>query len=262
MTGGKELTRQMIIQTLVNALEPLDYAYAFYEGGAAAFNRIDEWSDIDLYLIVDEKKADKAFAIVDKALESLSPIKRKIVVPQLPWPGVSQVFYKLERASDYLIIDFCVLTLNSSEKFLEPETHGNVVFYFNKSAKVQPPSLEKDVLVKKLRNRLERLKARIELFNSFVQKEINRGNLLEAVDNYHNLTLATLVEILRIKHNSIHYEFKMRYIHYELPPEITKRLVRLYFVRDEKDLQMKYDEATEWLHKIMSELDETYASSS
>lgn len=261
MTTQKQLDRQNIIQTLVNFLKPLDYTYAFYEGGAAAFNRIDEWSDIDLYLIVDKEKVDDAFVTVEKALESLSPIKRKIAVPQLPWPGVSQAFYKLERASDYLIIDFCVLTVNSPEKFLEPQTHGNVVFYFDKS-NIQSPSLDKATLVKKLRNRLDRLKARVELFNSFVQKEINRGNLLEAIDNYHNLTLVTLVEVLRIKYNPLHHEFRMRYVHYELPPEIIKKLEWLYFVRDGKDLQRKYDEATEWLHEIMSELDRVHVSSS
>jgi hypothetical protein len=258
----KKVNRQMIIQTLVDALEPVDYVYAFYEGGAAAFNRIDEWSDMDLYLIVDEKKVSDAFLIVEKALELLSPIKRKLAVPQLPWPGVSQAFYKLEGASDYLLIDFCVLTLNSPEKFLEPETHGNVVFYFNKSGEIQPPALDKDTLVKKLRNRLERLKARLELFNNFVQKEINRDNFLEAIDNYHSLTLATLVEVLRMKHNPLHYEFKMRYIHYELPPAIIRRLEHFYRVEDGKDLQKKYDEATEWLHEIITELDKTYASSS
>jgi hypothetical protein len=262
MTSEKKLSRQIIIQTLVNALEPLDYTFAFYEGGAAAFNRIDEWSDIDLYLVVEEEKAAEAFAVVDKALESLSPIKKKLAASQLPWPGVSQAMYKLEGASDYLLIDFCVLTLKCPEKFLEPETHGNVVFYFNKSAKVQPPSFDKDALVRKLKSRLERLKARIELFNNFVQKEINRGNLLEAVDNYHNLTLGTLVEVLRIKYNPIHCEFRMRYIHYELPPETIKKLEHFYFVRDGKDLQAKYDGATEWLHEMMLELDGVYASSS
>lgn len=262
MKSEKRLSRQIIIQTLIGALEPLDYTYAFYEGGAAAFNRIDDWSDIDLYLVVDEKKTAEAFAVVEKALESLSPIKRKLAVPQQPWPGVTQAFYKLERASKYLLIDFCILTPNSPEKFLEPETHGNVVFYFNKSNAIQPPSLDKNALTRKLQSRLDRLKARIELFNCFVQKEINRANFLEAVDGYHNLTLATLVEVLRIKHNPVHHEFRMRYVHYELPADIVKKLERFCFVRDEKDLQAKYDEATEWLHKMMLELDEVYASSS
>jgi len=57
MGNAKECTREIIIQTLVDALKPLDYIYAFWEGDAAAFDRIDEWSDIDLYLVVDERKS-------------------------------------------------------------------------------------------------------------------------------------------------------------------------------------------------------------
>jgi predicted nucleotidyltransferase len=56
----KMLTRDVIIGVLVKALEPLDYVYAFYEGGAAAFNRIDEWSDIDLMVVADDEKVDQA----------------------------------------------------------------------------------------------------------------------------------------------------------------------------------------------------------
>jgi hypothetical protein len=47
----------------------------------------------------------------------------------------------------------------------------------------------------------------------------------------------------------------MHYIHYELPPEIVKKLEHLYFVGDEKDLQEKYDEATNWFDGLASETD-------
>ena len=256
MTNKKKLTRDVIIQTLVNALKPLDYAHAFYEGGAAAFNRIDEWSDIDLYLVVDDGKVNWAFLAVEKALKSLSSIKQKLDVPQTDWPGVFQAFYRLEDASEYLIIDFCVLPLSSSEMFLEPEIHGNVVFYFNKSGKIKPPQLDREALVKKVHARFDRLQARFGMFNNFVQKEVNRGHLLEAIGLYHGLTLATLVEALRIKHNPIHYNFKMEYLHYELPFEIIKKLEHLYLVKDAKDLQEKYYEATEWFHETIEEIDQ------
>jgi hypothetical protein len=104
--------------------------------------------------------------------------------------------------------------------------------------------------------RLDRLQARFDMFNNFVQKEINRGHLLEAIDLYHGLTLAMLVEALRIKHNPIHYNFKMEYVHYELPSEVIKKLEHLYFVKDEKDLQEKYYEATKWFHKTMQEINQ------
>jgi len=256
MTNEKKLTRDIIIQTLVNALKPLNYVHAFYEGGAAAFNRVDEWSDIDLYLIVNNEKVNEAFLAAEKALRSLSPIKQKLDVPQTGWPGVFQAFYRLEDASEYLLIDFCVLNLGSSETFLEPEIHGNVVFYFNKSGKIKPPQLDKAALSKKVQERLKRLQARFAMFNNFVQKEISRGHYIEAIDLYHGLTLATLVEALRIKHNPMHYNFRMEYLHYELPSKTLKKLEHLYFVKDAEDLQEKYYEATKWFHKTIEEIDQ------
>jgi hypothetical protein len=104
MVNENKLTRDIIVQTLIAVLKPLDYVYAFCEGGAAAFNRVDEWSDIDLYLVVDDDKVDEAFFAVEKALRSLSPIKQKFDVPQTSWPSVFQAFYRLENTSEYLII--------------------------------------------------------------------------------------------------------------------------------------------------------------
>ena len=252
------VTRDAVIRTLVGALKPLDYVHALYEGGAAAFNRVDEWSDIDLYLVADNNKVDDAFDAVETALGSLSPIKRKFDVSQLPWPGVSQAFYSLKRASEYLLIDLAVIKLSGPEKFLAPEIHGNAIFYFNKSKKVKMPILNKEELADNLQRKLERLKDRFAMFNIFVQKEINRGNWLEALDLYYNVTLASLVEALRARYNSFHYDFKMRYIHYELPAEIVVRLQNLYFVKDKKELQSKYREASKWFLTAISEVSTTH----
>jgi hypothetical protein len=251
----RKLDRNVIIQTLVNALQPLDYVHAFWEGGAAAWNRIDQWSDIDLYVVVDDEKVDDAFIVIEQTLKSLSPIKQKYDVLQTAWPDVSQAFYKLEKASEYLIIDLCILKLGSKEMFLEPEIHGNNVFYFNKGCRVKHPTLDKAAFILKLHQRLERLQSRFDMFNVFVQKEINRENYIEAADLYHSFTIAMLTEALRIKHSPIHYDFKTRYIHYELSPEAVKELQNLCFVKNTTDLQKKYDQATKWFRRIMLEID-------
>jgi hypothetical protein len=259
MRGGKRLTREIVIRALVEALRSLDYVHAFFEGGAAAFNRVDEWSDIDVYVVVDDDKVAVTFGAVEGALRSLSGIKQKYDVPQTGWPGVSQAFYRLEDTSEYLVIDLAVLKLSSPEKFLEPEIHGEAVFYFNKSSKVKPPPLNRKALAKKLRERLERLKARFDMFNIFVQKEINRDNGLEAIDLYHAITLASLVEALRIQHNPLHHDFRTRYIHHELPPKIVQNLEHLHFVKGNRDLQQKYRKATTWFHETVSEIDQKEA---
>ena len=252
MTAEKQkLTREIIIKKLVAALEPADHIQAFWEGGAAAHNRTDEWSDIDLYMLVADEKVDAAFQEVEKALAELSPIKQKLEVRQIQWPDVSQAFYRLEEANEYLIIDLAAIKTCSPEKFLTPEIHGNAVFYFNKPPEIKPTPLNKDEFIKKLNQRIEQLRARFKMFNNFVQKEINRGNLLEAIELYRTLTLATLLEALRIKHNPIHCDFKTRYIHYELPSGIIEELERLSFIENEKDLQDKYLQTTELAKQIL-----------
>jgi len=253
MTSDRKLTREVIIQALVNALKPLDYVHAFWEGGAVAFNRIDDWSDIDLYLVVDDKKVDDTFLAVEKALKLLSPIKQKHGIFE-PSPGLFQAFYRLRDASKYLVIDVAVFKLSSPDKFLETEIHGSPVFYLNKSNKVKQSPLNKDAFVEKLQKRLVGLQGEFDMFQNLVQKEINRGNHLEAIDFYHML-LAWLVEALRIKYNPLHYDFRMRYVHYEIPSEIVKKLKRFYFVKDEEDLQKKYDEVAEWFPEITSKID-------
>lgn len=256
MMNENVLTRDIIIQTLVNALKPLGYVHAFWEGGAAALNRIDEWSDIDLYLVVDDKKVDETFLVVEKALKSLSPIKQKYDVAHSSESGIFQAFYRLGGASEYLVIDLAVLTLSSPDKFLKPEIHGDGVFFFNKSDKVKVPSLDTKTMIGKLLKRLERLRTRFDMFNNFVQKEVNRGNYLEAIDFYRVLTLGSLVEALRMRYNPLHYNFGIRYVHYEIPLEEIEKLKRLFFVKDEKDLQEKYREGTKWFHAIVPEINQ------
>lgn len=256
MTDKNGLTRGIIVKALVDTLEPLEYVHAFWEAGAAAFNRIDEWSDLDLYLVVDNEKVDETFVTVEESLKSLSSISLKYDVVHPPDSGLFQAFYRLDKASEYLIVDLAVFKMSSPDKFLEPEIHGDAIFYFNKSNMVKLPHLDKDALVRKLRKRLDRLKARFEMFNKFVQKEINRGNYLEALDFYRVFTVAALVEALRIKYNPVHHNFRMHYIHSELPLEIIEKLRSICFVGDEKDLQDRYDEATKWFDGVISEIDE------
>jgi hypothetical protein len=249
LSKHKLLTREVVIRKLVESLKPLSYVHAFWEGGAAAYGRLDEWSDIDAYVAVDDDAVGRAFAVVEGALESMSPIERKLPIPE-PYPRVAQAFYKLSRASEYLLVDLAVIKLSAPDKFLEPELHGDLVFYFNKLGVIKVTHLDAVAFARKMRDRQDRLRLRVEMFNDFVQKEINRGNQLEALENYRAITLATIVELLRMKHYSPHYGFRMRYIHHELPPEEIKRLERLSFVKDMKDLQSKYVEATKWVHEL------------
>lgn len=256
MVKNKVLSREGVMSALADALSPLSYVHAFWEGGAPGYGRLDEWSDIDAYILVDDGKAEQTFRIVERALRKLSGIEQKYDIGATPWPGVFQAFYRLKDASRYLILDLAVITTMSKETFLEPEVHGEAVFRFNKRGRAKAKALDRDEFEAKANKRLQRLKARFEMFGMAVQKEINRENWIEAVDLYRLVVLDSLTEALRMKHNPIHFDFKTRYIHYELPAKDIARLKRLYFVSDERALMRKYASASKWFQATVAELEQ------
>ncbi len=189
-------------------------------------------------------------------MKSLSPIRQKYDVPQPGWPGVSQAFYRLEKTDEYLIIDLAVLKMTAHEKFLAPEIHGNNIFYFNKNNAAQSPTFDVDSFASKAFERAVRLKARMDMFGNFVQKELNRNHFAEALDLYNGLILASLVETLRIMYNPVHREFKMHHIYDELPRETVRRLEPLFSVLDERDLEAKSRKAVAWFCRVVAALNQ------
>ena len=248
-----QLERDEVFRTLATSLEQKEYILAFWEGGAAASGTLDRWSDLDLYLLVRDDKVEECFSEVEAVLRSLSEIGLKLEVQHPGWPGIYQAFYKLTRMSEYHVIDLAVVTLSAEEKFLEPTVHGEARFGFNKIGAIDYPPYEEAAAKEKALDRRKRLSDRIEIFGSFFQKEVNRGNLIEAVDLYHRLVLPTLVQLLRMKYNLPHSDFGTRHVHSELPDEVLSRLVDLHFTEDEQGLLRKHSEARRWISELLSE---------
>ena len=246
------LARVAIIDALRNALIKIPYIQAFWEGGAAAWDRIDEWSDIDAYLLVDDGKVQKAFKTVETVLKTISPIKQKYMVAKSPEPGVSQAFYRLERASEYLVLDLAILTRTSSTMYLEPEIHGRSIFYFNKKRIDETPTVDRRAFEKKSKDDVEAIRERFQMFSNFVQKEIKRGNGLEGLEWYRTIIIPSLIQVLRAKHTPMHYNFRMRYIDYELPRSVVRKLEDLCFVSGLKDLESKNARAIRWFNDLLS----------
>ena len=102
--------------------------------------------------------------------------------------------------------------MSAPDKFMETDIHGPPIFYINKSDRIGPVELDRKALANRVQKRLARLGTRRDIFLNFVQKEINRGNFIEAVDLYKGVVLDSLTEALRIRHNPVHHDFKTRYI--------------------------------------------------
>lgn len=246
------LSRDTILTALRNALEPLDYVNAMWEGGAAAFQRVDEWSDIDLQIDVADDRVDEAVQVVEGVLRNLSPIDLRYEVPRPSWHGHFQAFYRLEKASPFLLLDFVVIQHGNPNKFLEKEIHGTARVHFDKCGVVQSPPMDVPAFLDMLKKRVETLRITFEMYQVFTQKELNRGNHLEALSYYNGLTLRPLVELLRIVYCPQRYNFHTRYIYYELPAEIVKRLEALYFLPNPRAIAPAQEDARRLFNETLA----------
>jgi hypothetical protein len=242
----------MILDALKAALEPLDYVYAMWEGGAAAFGRVDEWSDIDVQFDVADERVEDTFAVVGKTLEALSPIELQHRTSSLPWPGIFQIFYRLKQASPYLLVDTAVIQHSAPDKLLAPEMHGQAVFHFDKAGVADVPPSDAEAQQKRLTARLEVLRVTFPLFQVMVTKELERGNSLEALAFYNASTLRPLVEVLRIRYQPGRSSFHTRYVYTDLPAEVAQRLEALFFVRDAEDIRQKHALAEQWFNEELA----------
>ncbi len=251
---GKKIRRKNIIASFTTTLKPLDYVYALWEAGAAAFNRIDEWSDIDLYVVAEDDRVEDTFKAVEQAIRALSDYDLKFRLPEPTWHGHSQVFYRLKKASPFLFVDIVVMKKSSRDKFLQFQIHGEPVIHFDKIGAVKDDTIDPESFFRKIEGRLERLKATFEFFQVLTLKELNRGNDIEALSYYIGYTYRPLVEVLRIKYCPFHYNFYTSYIYYDLPPEVVKRLYKLNFVASAEELHKCRAEAETWFWEVVKSI--------
>jgi hypothetical protein len=250
-----ELTRDDILNPIRTALEPLDYVYAVWEGGAAAFRRVDEWSDIDLMVDVEDNHVADAVSVIESVLTGLSPLTARYELPQPTWHGHWQAFYQLERASPFLLIDLAIVKNSSREKFIQQDIHGDKRVHFDKKNVLAPLPFPAQTTNQAIRARVAELRSLYPMFQTLARKEINRANGIEAIAFYQSWTLRPLLEVLRIRHCPQRWNFATRYAHYDLPAEVVQRLQPLYFVRDLADLSEKHAEAGKWCIAELDRLD-------
>lgn len=249
------LTREPILNALENALQPLPYVQSMYQGGAAAFNRADQWSDIDLMVIVDDDHIPDTVAVFEKVLRDLSPVELRYELPQPTWHGHWQAFYILRDAGPFLMIDLCILKASNTNRFLEKEIHGDAVIHFDKTGLVKSPPLNAEAHFKQIKTRLETVRVTFELFQSLTQKELNRGNRIEAFTFYQAYTVRPLIEVLRMQYDPARYNFHTRYIYHYFPREVVQRLEPLFFVVDAQQLQTRLEEAQQFFHEAIDQVD-------
>lgn len=251
------LTRPALIAAVRGALEPLPFVHCLWEGGSVCFGCNDQWSDVDLQCEVDDERIAAAFDAVEAALARVAETSLRFVVPEPAWHGHSQRFYRFANAEPWLMLDLCVMKRGAAHKFNEPAIHGQAGVLFDRSGLFGSNVVRTDraAFETRLRGRIESLRARFAMFQVLVEKETWRRNPIDALHFYQGLTLAPLVELLRIKHDPLRHNWGSRYLHRILPAAAAKRLQKLMFVGTPRQIPAKRTEAAAWFEELAAELE-------
>lgn len=227
---------------------------AAWLGGSAAFGRLDDLSDIDIQFDVGRGEVDATFALIERVLTTLAPLEYKWVVPEPTWHGHAQRFYRLEGTSRHLFIDVVVMNHLQGPRFNEVERHGEPIVLFDKDGVVATASLDREAHLEEIRGALGALGDKLALGRSVVEKEIARGNALDAIAFYQRFIIDPLVVMLRVKYLPERYDFGLRYAHLDLPEEAAGALETLCFVADFEDLARKFETASSLIESLVNEL--------
>ena len=250
------LDRAALRAHLDQALRPQPWALAFWEGGSAAFGRLDAFSDLDLGLIVEDHAVSEAFAQVEAALSTLSPIADRWVAAADTDPK-PQRYYRTRDTDPHLLIDLGVFPVSTpaTERFLEPRRHGHADVIFDKGDHTQTAPPDPVAFTQHLASRVRYLRDRVALLRDLPLKAARRGEAAEALLFYQAFCLRPLTELLRIQHDPWRHDFDVRYLRYDLPAPVRERLWRLYFVSDLNALVAHHAEAQARLQDLFAELD-------
>lgn len=239
--------REELLSAIIKELKSYPQINLVAEGGAKAFDRYDELSDIDLMADVEDGMAEETVKNLEFFFETLGGIRSVYTVSEKK--DFYHKFYKLNGADKYSIIDLFLTEKSNPVKELEQYIHGNYVVHADRYGYMKDQKFDLNAFQGKVDAFKTRSKSVFEFFQYQVEKEILRGHYIDALAYYYDMTLKPLIRLLRIKYNQVHYNFELRYLYDELPEGIVKEIEKLFSINGLDDLSVKQKMAVELYKK-------------
>jgi hypothetical protein len=241
-----QVNRSGVISLLTKKFGGVDFVLAAWLEGADAHDRADSYSDIDLWLDVEDGREEEALALVRDALSTIAPLDLALEVAH-PHPLIRQAFFRPAGFPESLLIDVCVQGHSRNFTFRRGMQDGNVAVLFDRAGVIRFEDLDQEAFRKELLFRLADLEAKLELSPVRVRKELRRGRFLEAFGAYHDLVLEPLVEALRLLYSPTKFSFGLKHVGADVPADVVERLEDLHIVANGEDIERKMATALELL---------------
>ena len=250
------IDRNQIITKIKEKLEPLPYVYALWLEGADANNTVDEYSDIDIWVDIEDEYEQQSYAAVENALSEIATFDYKFITQQ-NHPKLRQRIYHLTGSSEYLIIDFC-WQLHSRPKEENIYIKGSMIeaakVYFDKNNIIRYKDYNAAEFENQNNARLNECKYR---YNQHMRplKYVLRGQYLEAYAYYNKYVFEPLIDLLRIIYTPANSDYYLIHISHHLPQEQIKKLEYFAQIASVEDIALKLPQAQKWFNELLEKLD-------
>jgi len=249
--------REEIISQLKVLFRSNKIILAAWEGGSAATGYLDEYSDLDLGVICEDDKVELVFQELEQFLIDYYGIKHIYRMPEPSWHGHAQCFYILEKTIPYFYIDILIEKVSSNNRFTESDRHGKSVIWFDKKNLIDPTPTSDEEVVNRCKSMFKNVRDSFPILVLDVNKQIKRGNQIDAFDLYFRL-LNRLGVLLNIKYRPHKYDFGLRYTNREFPENVVQFLRSITFPEKYTNL-LNYTEKIETeFYRLIDELKENW----
>ncbi len=217
-------TRHQLVTIMKAWAEANPDILAIWEGGSAATGRLDQYSDLDLEIVVEDDRVEPLFADLEAFLQAKFGIIRKHRVPEPAWHGMSQCFYQIDQAAPFVYLDVAVMKRNHPDKLMEEDRHGQAVVWFDRiHVYSQAPSSQESIVTrgKKLFNMI----AQIDFLMMIeIEKGLARGHFIDVYPQYIGFVQRHLGVLLNLKYRPAKADFGIRYGRHDYGQEDVKLL--------------------------------------
>ncbi|MEN3370863.1 MAG: hypothetical protein V7609_3006 [Verrucomicrobiota bacterium] len=250
------MTRSAIRQQLGARLAKCESILALWEGGSAAFGWADEYSDLDLALLYKLGARDQIWRVINQAFDELGGVALRWNDPkQFPSGGGKRIF-RPKGADSWLQVDIGIIPESAKQLYNQPERHGRILIIFDRTGRLTPTAWDEEGNRQRACISLHQNLMRWHIHYGWFRKEVARGRPVDAFVMHYHMTIRPLMMILNLRYRPSRWDFGLRYLKEELPPEVVKVVERLCYVPDPSALEERFCEAEQLLRTTAKELEE------
>jgi hypothetical protein len=253
------IQRNVIIETLKERLFPLTYVHALWLEGADANGMVDEYSDIDICMDIDDPFETEAIEEVEQILNDIAPVDYRYVMHH-GHPKLRQRIYHISGTSPYLSIDFSWQLHSRDPKescFIRESRIEFPLVLFDKTGVISYKDLDINEFHTDNANRYKECLYRYTQHDR-VMKYVYRGHYLEAYAYYNRYVLEPLIDLLRILYTPAFANYYLIHISNHLPEEYVRKLEYFARLSTIEDITERVGEAKEWFDSLGKEVKREY----